>query len=70
MREGFTNNLAFLSRKDDKYVSKVASSIRKQGGVVAGLMTVNLEETLTTLCQVDQVHPVDSKELGICSSYT
>ena len=46
-REGFTNNLGFLSSKDDKYVTKVASSIRKQGGAVGGLMTVNLEETLT-----------------------
>ena len=40
-REGFTNNLGFLSSKDDKCASKVASFIRKQGGAVGGLMTVS-----------------------------
>ena len=34
VREGFTNDLGFLSTKDDKCVSKVASSIRKQRGAV------------------------------------
>ena len=38
VREGFTNNLDFLSAKDDKHVSKVAGSIRKQGRAVGGLM--------------------------------
>ena len=46
IHQGFNDALVGLSVKDERYVPKVATVIRRQGGVPAVNMSVDLEETL------------------------
>ena len=49
MTHGFTDDLESLSRRDKEFACKVATAIRKQGGVPATHMSVDLEDDLEHL---------------------